>query len=336
MIFKQEEVLFPEYLPQSLPHREGQIKILAENLKPLTKGKKGINTFIFGPPGIGKTAVVKYVFREFSSYSGIKTIYLNCWDFNTATAVLSQITIALGIPVMRRGWSKDEIIQRLIEALNKTREGVAVALDEVDQLIYKDEKALYDLLRINQYTATPLTLVFISNDRYVFSKVEPRIKSSLSLDEIEFKPYTFLEMKDIVEERIKKAFTAVEPGVAALVASKAVAKGDVRVALDLLLKAGRLAERENAKKLEVKHVKAVMISSPKERILYEKLNEKEKLIYDSLTEPMSTKQLYAKIKAVLGLTERSFRDHINHLIASGLVEVVGMRDKARIVKRKEW
>ena len=336
MVIKNEEVLLPDYLPETLPHREGQIKLLAENLIPLSKHRKGINTFIYGPPGIGKTAVVKYVFRELSTTSPVKTIYLNCWDFNTSFAILTEITIRLGLPVARRGWAKDEIMQRLTEALEKLKTGVAVALDEVDQLIHKDQKALYDLLRINQYTSTPLTLVFVSNDRYIFSKVEPRIKSSLALDEIEFRPYTFLEMKDIVEERIRKAFTAVEPGVSALVASQAIRSSDVRVALDILLKAGRLAEKEGAKKLLVRHVKSVIVKNPKERIIYENLSENEKIIYDALTEPMSTKELYEKLKESISFTERAFRNYVNHMIESGAIEVVGMKDKARVVKRKEW
>src|SRR2546425_6987871 len=90
-IFKNEEVLYPEYLPDVLPHREEQVKLLARNLTPASEGRKPQNTFVYGTPGIGKTAATKYVFREFESYSGIKTVYINCWDFKTSLAILSQI-----------------------------------------------------------------------------------------------------------------------------------------------------------------------------------------------------------------------------------------------------
>jgi len=39
-IFKNEEILFPEYLPEILPHRENQIKLLADNLLATLKGRR--------------------------------------------------------------------------------------------------------------------------------------------------------------------------------------------------------------------------------------------------------------------------------------------------------
>jgi len=116
-IFKNEEILFPEYLPEMLPYRDNQIKRLADNLKPAAAGRKPQSTFLFGPPGIGKTAVTKFVFREFEEYSGIKTFYINCWDYKTAVAILSKVAIDLGTFVQRRSMSKDEIMEKLREVL---------------------------------------------------------------------------------------------------------------------------------------------------------------------------------------------------------------------------
>src|SRR5437899_757134 len=174
-IFKNEEVLYPEYLPELLPHREEQIKLLAQDLTQVGEGRKPQNIFFHGPPGIGKTAVTKYVFREFENYSGIKTIYLNCWDFKTSLAILSQVVIELGFPVQRRGWAKDEIFLRLVESLRKTKKGLVICLDEVDQL--NDQEALYDLLRMNQSVDNPVGIVFVSNNPFVFASLEPRIRS---------------------------------------------------------------------------------------------------------------------------------------------------------------
>lgn len=120
-IFKNEEILSTEYLPEMLPFRENQIQVLANNLLPASKGRKPQNTSLFGSPGIGKTACVKFVFREFEEYSGIKTIYLNCWDYNTAISILSKITLEMGIFVQRRGLGKDEIMEKFIEACRKNK-----------------------------------------------------------------------------------------------------------------------------------------------------------------------------------------------------------------------
>jgi cell division control protein 6 len=327
-IFKNEEILSPEYLPDILPHREQQIKQLANNLLPAAKGKKPQNTFIFGPPGTGKSASAKYVFREFENYSGIKTVYLNCWDFNTAVAVLSEIVIALGFPVQRRGWAKDEILSRLIEALSKMNKGLIVCLDEVDQLIYKEQEALYDLLRINQYVKNPLGLILISNNPHIFAKLEPRILSSLAVEEMEFKPYTLQEMKDILQERVINAFRSVEDGVVILAANHAVQKGgDVRVGLQCLLKAGRLAEQENSDKLKVEHVKRVLpqVWQVKKAILKERVSDTEKIILEILgkNKRMRSDELYQKYCESVEnpVSDKTFRNCIDHLVELKLLEI---------------
>ncbi|MBU5537243.1 MAG: AAA family ATPase [Candidatus Aenigmatarchaeota archaeon] len=328
-IFKNEEVFSPEHLPEMLPHRENQIKQLADNLLPASKGRKPQNTFIFGSPGIGKTAVAKFVFREFEEYSGIKTIYMNCWDFNTSLAVLSKIVSDFGMFVQRRGWARDEVILRLIEALEKSKKALIVCLDEVDQLIYKDQKVLYDLLRLNQYVKNPIGLIFISNNPHIFANLEPRIMSSLSLEEIEFEPYTLQEMRDILQERVEYGFYSVEEGVVALASAHAINKGgDVRVGLECLLKAGRLAEKETSDKVKVLHVKKVLktVDEVKPRILKEKITDVEKLILDILNNEKKTLtfdeiyDIYSK-NVESPLTKRMFREYVNHLESINLIKI---------------
>ncbi len=326
-IFKNEETLSPEYLPEMLPHREQQIKQLADNLLPASKGRKPQNTFIFGTPGIGKTVTAKYVFREFEEYSGIKTIYMNCWDYNTSPAVLTKIVSDFGMFIQRRGWAKDEIVARLTEALEKSKKALLVCLDEVDQLVYKDQKVLYDLLRLNQYVKNPIGLIFISNNPHIFANLEPRIMSSLSLDEIEFKLYTLQEMKNILQERVDYGLHSVEEGVIALASAHAINKnGDVRVGLECLLRAGRLAEKENSDKLKVVHVKKVLknVDEVKPVILKERVTDVEKLILDIVDkkEQITFDELYDEYieSAESPLTKRMFREYINHLNSIDLIK----------------
>jgi len=335
-IFKNEEILSAEYLPDILPFRENQIQALANNLLPASKGRKPQNTFIFGSPGIGKTASIKFAFREFEEYSGIKTIYLNCWDYNTAISVLSKITLEMGLFVQRRGLGKDEIVEKFIESCKKNGKGIVVCLDEVDQLVYKDPNALYDLLRINQYVDNPFGLVFISNNPNVFMDVEPRIKSSLNVEEIEFKPYTLDEMKKILEERVKLAFRSVEQGVILICANHALENGgDVRIGLQCLQKAGRVAENENSDRLKVEHVKKVLfqVKKVKPEILKEKIDEDEKKILEVLgnRRDILSADLYREYSSKIPnpISDKVFRKHINHLAEVGLITV---RERKRGIK----
>lgn len=327
-IFKNEEILSPEYLPDMLPYREQQIKQLGDILLPAASGRKPINVFIFGSPGIGKTATAKYVFREFESYSGIKTVYMNCWDYNTSQAVLAKLVSDFGMFVQRRGWAKDEIVSRLVEALEKSKKSLIICLDEVDQLVQKDQKVLYDLLRLNQYVKNPIGLVFISNNPHVFTKLEPRIISSLRMDEIEFKPYTLEEMKGILKERADYGFVSMEEGVVALAAVHAINRnGDVRAGLECLLKAGKSAEQESSERVKVDHVRRALrsVRDVKPEILKERINGTEKMILKMVAEKQKTTfdelyNDYAK-KVDDPLTKRMFRHYVDRLDELKLIYV---------------
>jgi len=340
-IFKNEDMLSPEYLPADLPHREGEIQQLAANILPASHGRKPQNTFLFGPPGIGKTAVTKHVFDEFEQYSErVKCIYVNCWDFKSATAVFSELALKMGFFVQRHGWGKDEVMGKFIESLKKTRKSVIICLDEVDQL---QPEALYDLLRINQYVQSPVGIVFISNNPHVFSGVEPRIRSSLDVEEMEFKGYTIAEMRDILQKRAIDAFHSIEPAAVMLCANDAVQKGgDVRMGLQCLLTAGREAEKGNAKKVRVEHVKSILkdVKPAKPEILKERITDTERMILKILgNKEWKSGELYEEYKRQstvnqrqgtnqrqstanrTPISDRAFRDYVNHLASIRLVKI---------------
>jgi cell division control protein 6 len=337
-IFKDERVLSPEYLPELLPHREHQIERIAKNLTPASRGRKPQNMFIVGVPGIGKTACIKFVFREFEEYSErVKTIYINTWDYNTAHAVLAKIIIDMGYFVQRRGISKDEILEKLIEILKKSKKSLVVCLDEVDQLVKKDENALYDLLRLNQYVDNPVGLVMISNYPDVFADVEPRIKSSLDVEEIEFKPYTLQEMKDILMERCKHAFRpgVLEEGVILLCANHAVQRGgDVRLGLECLRKSARLCEEEDSSKITVNHVRQILkeVKQAKLRMMMNSLSGIDKNIVELLSgkERITSMKLREEYQERFGkISHTAFRNHLKELKNRGIIRIETTRIGSR-------
>jgi Cdc6-like AAA superfamily ATPase len=213
--------------------------------------------------------------------------------------------------------------------MENNRLNLIVVLDEVDQLIKNDASVLYDLLRIENYTKQKIGLIFISNDKYVFRNVEDRIKSSLNLEEIEFKPYTFLEMKDIVEQRMKEAFASYEEGVSALVAAKAVEKGDVRVALDILLKSGRIAKG----KLRIEDVKKVIKEevNPKAQEIMKVLSNAEKRILEILNKPKTTKEIFEKLVKTEKMSKMEFYRTLKEMIRKGLIKILGKENRLSLL-----
>lgn len=63
-LFKNKEVLRPNYIPNELPHRRDQVNRLASILVSALRGETPSNIFIYGKTGTGKTAVTKYVGDE--------------------------------------------------------------------------------------------------------------------------------------------------------------------------------------------------------------------------------------------------------------------------------
>ncbi len=347
LIFKDEEVLSPEYLPEAMPHRDQEIQFLANNLQPAAKGRIPQNTFMFGPPGVGKSATVKFVFRELEDFSAkVKTVYINCWDYKSAHSILSRIALELQAFALRRGVGKDEVLERLIEACKKSGKSLVICLDEVDQLVFNEQETLYDLLRINQYIKNAVGIVFISNNPHVFAGLEPRVRSSLNIQELEYKGYNLEEMKDILKERAGLAFQSFDSTVVLLAANHAVNNGgDVRVGLECLLKAGREAERSDDRKIEVKHLKAVLptIKQVKLKILEERVTDIERTVLKIVEQKkkLFSDELYEEYcKAVEEpVTWRAFRDYVKHLAGLNLIKVYqrkrGVRGKKTVIERAQ-
>lgn len=342
-VFRNENVLSPEYLPEQFPHRENQIQELANCIKPALAGRKPYNCFIFGPPGVGKTAVVKFIFKELAEFERVTTVYVNCWEYNTRHAVLSKFLNELGGIAPRRGVATDEVFDRFLRQLRYTTP--IVALDEIDQLLRRDgSQLLYDLVRVReQQRDTNLGVIAISNDLFVMRNLDARVKSSLAQEELSFKPYSEKELVDIIKERVDMAFRKgfYDPAIVRLTAKEASSRGgDVRFALECLWKAGREADREGAK-IKITHLKKVFAKTGDLYIqdMLKSLSEHEKLILKTIAKyPDSISgEIFKRYSSLAKepVADRTFRNYISRLESLNLIETrptgQGMKGQSRII-----
>lgn len=260
-IYKNREILLPDYVPDELPHRDAQIKRLATVLAPALAGTKPNNAFIYGFTGTGKTAVTKYVLKRLREKGQGRVVfsYVNCRQNNTNYRVLAELSRAVGRRVPFTGLSTSEVMRRFVEGLDKLGRVMIVVLDEVDHLVKKSgDDVLYFLTRINQQlTRSRLSIVGITNDLRFMEFLDARVKSSLGEEELVFPPYNSRELEDILRMRAKEAFYegVLEDGVIPRCAAIAARQnGDCRLALDLLLKAADIAERNGEEKVREEHV----------------------------------------------------------------------------------
>jgi len=347
-LFKDEKFLYPDFVPERLPFRDTQIDEMAHALKPVLKGGRPQNLFVFGPSGTGKTVTVKYVLRELEEFSDrAKGLYLNCFEFNTRQAILNQICVFLGVPVPRRGIATDEVYSELLAVLKRIDFVPVIVLDEFDQLLPGGvaSAVLYDLLRVVEYQKSRIGVVLISNDGSLTSKLDSRVRSSLLHSPIEFAAYTPIQLKEILRERAKYTFTdnSLESEVIDVAAGHAAKnKGDARLAIESLLRAGRIASKEDAKKISVDHLQQAFDSIHSRALDKAKdfLDENEKAILKLLAEEdgIYSGELFERFSKQTknALTQRSFRKKINRLESLNLVSMEaiekGIRGRTRKVK----
>lgn len=264
-IFINREVLRHDYLPERLPHREKTIRRLAETVAPVLKSARCSNAFLYGKTGTGKTAVTKYVLNRLEIKAkqfeaSVRICYVNCRLAGTKYRVFSKLCQSLGGHIPFTGLSVGEVFDRLRLCLESVSIIFVVVLDEIDALIKaRGDNILYELLRINEMlTDSKVSLVGISNDLRLKEFLDSRVLSSLSEEEIVFKPYDAEELRNILADRAQLAFydTALTDGALSLCAALAAAEhGDARRALDLLRVAGEVAERYGAEFIEEEHVR---------------------------------------------------------------------------------
>ena len=264
-IFKDREVLRHDYLPDKLPHREEQIRLLGEMVAPVLKGARCSNIFIYGKTGTGKTAVTKYVLgylettaKEYNA--PVKFCYVNCRMVGSEYRVFASLCQSIGLQIPFTGLSVGEVFDRFRKRLDAGKTMLIVALDEVDSLVKtRGDELLYELTRVNETLRnSKISLIGISNDIRFKEFLDPRVLSSLSEEEMVFRPYDASELRNILLERAKLAFYegALSEGALSICAALAAAEhGDARRALDLLRVAGEIAERSGTNVVSEVHVR---------------------------------------------------------------------------------
>jgi cell division control protein 6 len=343
-IFRDREVLRHDYLPDRLPHREEEIKQLGQTLAPALKGARSSNVFIYGKTGTGKTAVAKYVLNhlEFKAKefdAPVKFCYVNCRMAGSEYRVFASLCQRMGVDVPFTGLSVGEVFDRFRAGVDRSRVVFIVVLDEADALIKsRGDALLYELTRMNEnLSRSKVSLIGISNDLRLKDFLDPRVLSSLSEEEVVFRPYDAGELRNILLERAKEAFcgNSLSDGALGLCAALAAAEhGDARRALDLLRVAGEVAERKDAVVVVEEHVREAEKNIEHNRIIeaLQHLTLHSKLVVLSvyhlgranlngaITGEIS--EVYNELSGELGvtpLTQRRLSTLVNELDAMGLV-----------------
>ena len=367
-LIKDRNVLSPHYVPDTILYRDEEIKAIAKTISPLLRKEKPKNLFIYGKTGTGKTTCVKYVMKKINEIKEryeIKNFslhYINCRIYDSRYKIMQNFLKVYYPEIEKSGFGISYFYEKLTHLLSQGNH-ILIVLDEIDMIKDLDE-LVYTFIRVNDEVGNGcLSIAGISNKLSFKSKLDTRSKSSLYETEIIFPPYDAIQLKGILQQRVKLAFdenAVEEEAINMMAAITAQENGDARYALKLLYTTAEIAEEENAIKINKNHVemarRKVELDITKEAvktlplhhqlILYAlaklTINNKQKSlseeedayffsgdVYEAYVK--CCKQFYKKPKSA-----RSYRDYINELENLGLVSTVftskGIRGHTKLIK----
>lgn len=309
-----DESLFDEaFVPERLVSREWQIREISRSLKSTKVGKSIKNLFIFGPPGVGKTIVTKWILKEHFTEN---SVYVNCWSNQTSHKVMEEILRQTGFVIHGK-----ESTSELVKKFERSKKKPIVCLDESDHL--KDTDVLYTLAR------NSCGLILISNQAFSLSDIDRRIKSRLFLDDIEFKPYNREEILGILKDRVSCGFRPGTISDSLLTIVSGLCNGDARIGLQTLRVAANEAELKGLNMITVEEIKAAARCTRKYRLSYllGKLNEHQRIIYEILKKKkvMSSGELFVEYRKFSkhAMVDRSYRNYMDKMKELGLVREIG-------------
>jgi cell division control protein 6 len=365
-IFRKRDALDPSYIPEELPHRDKEIRKVAELTACALKGDTPPNFLCYGPTGTGKTATIRYVSQKLAQQAQNTKpwwIYINCSVVSTPYRILAHIynTISGKERIPPTGLPKDIIFKKLLGLMDQMiGQGICfLVLDEIDMLAEKKggNEILYDLTRLNEnLDLCKTSLIGISNKLKFQENLDPRVVSSLGKDHIVFSIYNAGQLIEILEKRANIAFNdgVLRKGVISLCAAYAAQEhGDARKALQLLKKAGNLAERAQnievtehfvnraVNELEKDHIVEYIKGMPLQAqiiltaIFLLTKNDPKSLIITGYVNDVYA-ELINKIPGVKRLTKRRISDYINELVLAGIITAntksMGHYGRTKIIK----
>jgi len=268
-LFRDEEVLSLDYVPERLPHREKQLSELFSIFSPILEkpGSAARRVLITGNIGTGKTVTAKK-FGELIQLEAqrrgleLHYVHVNCRiQRGSFFHVLLKAVRHLKPSFPGRGFATHELLSALLDALDERDAYMILTLDDMEALVDKcGADPFYDLSRAHDdRTGGPyrLSLICILRDPGKLEKLDPATRSTLEEYVIHMPDYTKEQLFDILMDRVRLAFYegAVREDVVEFIAEIAAPRGDARYAIELLWRAGKLAELEGQAEIMPEHVR---------------------------------------------------------------------------------
>lgn len=326
-IFKNRGALEQGFVLKSIDEIQfrGELKThIAHKLKPAVTGNVPDHQFIFGKPGIGKTLVTKLMCNRVINHAlnnGKKCmcVYLFCRAVRTPVAIYQAITMQIcekmGVLYKSKGRLSDNY-RYFCNTVDSYDGTIIIILDEADKMSFPD--IINDISRIKECgnSSKNVCLICITNDFSFYERLEPSTQSSIFKNTLKVRPYTYPELRAILESRAKMAFfdgVMTSPALDLCAAKTAGEYGDARRGISLMKCAAVLVDEEGAKTINYEDIDRAS-ECAEEDILREEITyfpKHEKLVL--LAAAFADSQPYIKNES-----------QIVHSLYTGMCSIIGM------------
>jgi archaeal cell division control protein 6 len=269
-VFKDESKLDINYIPQKLPHRETQYRLLMEffNFIMRCPEKMSQRVILTGDVGTGKTALAQHFGADITSEANkrgmkFRYVHVNCREYRGSLSPILHRAVTVFRPnYPARGYGAEEILGTLMQVLDEENAHMILTLDEFDSLIEKEgSDAVYKLTRLQemrQGKPQRLSFIFIMRDLKAVEQLDESAKSTLQRSIVRLERYGKPQLVDILNDRVAMAFElgAVLEDVVDLISELAFTEtGNARFGIELLWRAGKYADASDAGVVEAECVR---------------------------------------------------------------------------------
>ena len=269
-VFKDESKLDINYIPQKLPHRETQHRLLLEFFNFILRCPERMTqrVILTGDVGTGKTALAQHFGASITSEAnkrGLKFryVHINCREYRGNLQPILHQTVTVYRPNFpARGYGAEEILSTLMQVLDEENAFMILTLDEFDSLIEKEgADAVYKLTRLQemrQGKPQRVSFIFIMRDLKAVEQLDESSRSTLQRSIISLERYGKPQLVDILNDRVTLAFNlgSMPEDVVDLIAEVAFSEtGNARFGIELLWRAGKYADANDAGCVEPEYVR---------------------------------------------------------------------------------
>ena len=240
-------------VPPSLPCREEAFSQVYNHLESAIADGSGSCIYVSGTPGTGKTATVREAVAQLHAAVQVEElddfifVEINGMKVTDPHQSYSMLWEALQGDRVSPSHALD-LLEREFNNPSPRRVPCVVLMDELDQLVTKNQSVMYNFFNWPSLRHSRLIVLAVANTMDLPERtLSNKISSRLGLTRITFPGYTHDQLMKIIQSRLEGVpGNLVDPDAIQFASRKVAAvSGDARRALDICRRAVEIAESES-------------------------------------------------------------------------------------------